>query len=105
MVVPTATVMQNLLQDRQHHFRAGDSGALPLLGNNPETGKQHPLGGISSWLTSRGVDNREAQFRIAFGMVSGLVSEKAVHGENLFQTFAVIETIEVARDIGLSVRR
>jgi hypothetical protein len=26
--------------------------------------------------------------------VSGLVSEKAVHSQNLFQTFAAIETIE-----------
>jgi len=36
-------------------------------------------------------------------MVSALVSEKAVHSQNLFQTFAVIETMEVALDIGLSV--
>src|SRR5258708_1884592 len=83
----------------------GTAGRCPLLGNNPETGKQHPLGGISSWLTSRGVDNREAQFRIAFGMVSGLVSEKAVHGENLFQTFAAMETIAVTLDSGLPVTR
>ena len=33
-------------------------------------------------------------------MVSGLVSEKAVHSRNLFQTFAVIETIEVTLDRG-----
>jgi len=32
-----------------------------LPGCNPETGnrKRHPLGWISSWLTSRGVDSRE----------------------------------------------
>ena len=49
------------------------------------------------------VDSREAQFAIAVGMVSGLVSEKAVHSQNLFQTFAAIETMELTLGGGLSV--
>jgi hypothetical protein len=36
-------------------------------------------------------------------MVSGLVSEKAVHSQNLFQTFAAMETIAVTLDSGLPV--
>jgi len=38
-------------------------------------------------------------------MVSGLVSEKGDCSENLFQTFAAIETIEVTPDSGLPVIR
>ena len=42
---------------------------------------------------------------VALCVVSGLVSEKAVRSENLFQTFAAIEATEVASDSGLAVRR
>src|SRR5260370_12763444 len=83
----------------------GTAGRCPLLGNNPETGKQHPLGG------SRAGSLAAALITVRHNSVSLLAwclvwcLGKTVSSENLFQTFAVIETIEVTLDSGLPVTR
>jgi hypothetical protein len=51
------------------------------------------------------IKNGEAQLCVAVGVVSGLVSEKTGCSQNLFQTFAAIETIELTLDSGLPVIR